>query len=124
MNARARAQAIRLPPRRHSLNVPHCDTSEAPVRENAQMPPLTFFSADILPLGESHSPARRLKDGLVPLTTVKRLPAAMLSRNMCAHAPACSHAGGGGAVMGSGPHPLQMIPDDLEALLSRTRLRV
>lgn len=142
MNARTHAGCHPGVSHQRRRHVPHFDTSEAPITPpgrqtdrgclltnvthfstHAQMPLVTFSSADILPPGEGHSPVRRVKDDLVPLATAKRLPAAMLGRNMCTHAPACSHAGGGGAGKGSRFHPL-MSPDALKPLRSRTRLRV
>lgn len=114
----------------------HFDSSEAPIRQSFRgtrprtyphthkSPLVTFFSADILPLGEGHSPPRRVKGDLVPLATVKRLPAAMAGRNMCTDAPACSHAGDGGAGKRSRLHPLQMIRDAPKPPRSRTHLHV
>lgn len=58
---------------------------------------LTFFMSDIFPLQKVIIlGVRRVKSDHVPPVTGKRLPAAMLGRNMCTDAAECSHAGAGG----------------------------
>lgn len=86
--------------RLHALSVTHLSTHL-----------LTFFRSDIFPLNKVIILAvRRVKGDHVPPVTVKRLPTAMLSRNMCTDAAECSHADEGGA---GGEEQTSLSADDL-----------